>query len=346
MTCSFEANINVSQHKTNITTRFAEDRPDPNSLINAGIVTFSSISLTCCLICLRIVTKCQRLPAPIKYLSTNFVVSFMLIDFTIWLHSIAMLLWGRIYLYDLIFDSRIFFAGVGAAVLWGSSVALTYERLLALVQPFMYHKYTSKTKVTLFICVIWTFNILVPTITFIVSALSFCNFSEFYSCEVYNLFKPFKKCLLGLMILYGFIIVVGYIKIMSIISKQQRNITTQLSNQNFTAPLGNNLRATKTIAAIIFAFLILQSPPFFHFFIFEIQPNLQQHYWRMLFQGLDYISLQFLMYTSLYLYIWKFKECKMQFYLLFSKWCKNFEQIANDMRIEVLDIVVYERSCH
>ena len=193
MTCSFEANINVSQHTTNITTGFAEDRPDLNSLINAGIVTFSSISLTCCLICLRIVTKCQRLPPPIKYLSTNFVVSFMLIDFTIWLHSIAMLLWGRTYLYDLIFDSRIFFAGVGAAVLWGSSVALTYERLLVLVQPFMYHKYTSKTKVTIFICVIWTFNILVPTITFIVSALRFCNFSEFYSCEVYNLFKPFKN---------------------------------------------------------------------------------------------------------------------------------------------------------
>ena len=139
---------------------------------------------------------------------------------------------------------------------------------------------------------------------------------------------------------------VGYIKLMSIILKQQRNITTQLSNQNFTAPLGNNLRATKMIAAIIFSFLILQSPPFFHFIIFEIQPNLQQHYWRMVFQGLDYISLQFLMYTILYLYIWTFKECKMQFYLLFSKWCKNFEQIANAMRIEVLDIVVYERSCH
>ena len=347
MTDSFQENINISQRTTNITTGFTEDRPDQSSLIklNAGLITFSSLSLTCCLIFLRIVTKCQRLPAPIKYLSKNFVVSFMMTDFTIWLHSIAMLLWGQTYLYDLIFDSRIFFAGIGVPVLWCSLVALTYERLLALVQPFMYHKYTSKTNVTLLIFVIWTVNILVPSIISIVSALTFCNFSDFYTCEVYSLFNPHRKFLLGFLTLYGLLILIGYIKIMSIILKQQRNITTQLSNQNFTAPLGNNLKATKTIAAIIFAFIILQSPQFFHYLIFEIQPSLQQQYWRIVFQGLDYISFQLLLYTSLYLYIWKFKECRMQFYLLFSKCFKKFEQKANDMRIEVLDIVVYKRSC-
>ena len=342
MTDSFEDTINISHHTTNI-TGFAEDRPHQNSLLNAGLITVSSISLTCCLIFLRIITKCKRLTSPIKYLSKNFVVSFMFLDLTIWLHSIAMLLWGRTYLYDLIFDSRVFFASIGSAVLWSSLVALTYERVLAVVQPFTYYKYTSKTKVTLFICVMWTVNILVPTVILIVSALRFCKFSGFYSCEVYNLFNPFRKCFLGFLTLYGTLIVIGYIKIMSIILKQQNNISIQMSNQNFTASLGSNLKATKTIAAIVLSFIILQSPLFLHSFIFEIQPRLKQQSWRMLFQGLDYISLQLLMYTSLYLYIWMVKECKMQFYLLISKCCKNFEQKANDMRIDVLDIVVYDR---
>ena len=131
----------------------------------------------------------------------------------------------------------------------------------------------------------------------------------------------------------------------SIILKQQRNIKAQVSNQTATTPSGTNLKATKTIAAIVLAFIIVQSPIFVHFFIVEVQPSsVQQHNWRIIFQCLDYIGLQLLMYTSLYLYIWKFKECKMQFYLLFSKWCKTFQQKANEMRIEVLDIVVYEKG--
>ena len=252
---------------------------------------------------------------------------------------------GHAY-YDLIFDSRIFFASTFAAVLWCSLAALTYERLLALVRPFMCNKYTTKPKLAFLICVIWTVKILVPTIIIIVSASRFCHLGNLFNCDVdvYNLFQPFKTGFLILLIIYWLFIVVAYTKILRIILKHQRNIIATVSEKNTTVIQGNNLKSTKTVVAIISAFIILQSPMVLHLLIFEIQPNLQQHNWRMLLQGMDYTGYQLNMYASLYLYIWNFKECKMQFYLLFSKFSKRFKQVAKDMKIEVFDSVVYEKK--
>ena len=341
---SFEEDTSISQQTLNVTD-LVEDHHGHNSLLNAGVIVISSISLTCCLTFLRIVSQCQRLPVPIKYLSKNFIVCFLVIDFTVWIHSIAMFCWGDMY-YDLIFDSRIFFACIFIAVLWCSLTAVTYERLLVLVKPFKYIKYTTKTKLGFLIGLVWTVNILVPTLIFVVSAVRFCNSDSYkvYVCDVYSLFRAFRIVFVCLMTIYGLSIVVAYVKILSIIFKHQRNMKVPFSNQNFTVTLGNNLRSTKAVAAIIFAFIILQSPMFIHTIIFEIQPDLRQHKWRVILQCMDYISYQLNMYASLYLYVWKFKECKMKFYLLFSKCSKRFQQVANDMRIEVFDIVTLERT--
>ena len=339
---SFGENTNISQQTVNVTD-LVGDQQEHKTLVNASVIAISSISLTCCLIFLRIVTQCQRLPTPIKYLSKNFIVCFMMIDFTLWIHSIAMLCWGDIYYY-LIFDSRIFFACLFLGVLWCSVAALTYERLIALVKPFKYIKYTTKTKLTLIIAFIWTVNVLVPTIVFLLSAVRFCSFDNIYNCDAYNLFRPFRTVFVCFMTIYGLFIIVSYIKILSIIFKHQTKIKAPFSNQNFKTTLGNNLRSTETVAAIISAFIILQLPVFIHSVIFELLPHLRQQQWRVILQILDYFGYQLNMYASLYLYVWKFKECKMQFYFLFSKCNKRFKQVANDMQIEVLDIVTIERK--
>ena len=339
---TYEEITNISQQIINITD-LADYQHTQSTLLNAGVITISSISLTCCLTALQIVTKCQRLPVPIKYLSKNFIVCFMMIDFTIWIHSVALLCWGDVY-YHLIFDSRILFCTLSIAVLWGSLVAVTYERLLALVKPFKYVKYTTKNKLMFLISLVWIVNVLVPTSLFVVNAIRFCKFDNMYSCDVYSLYAPIKIALVCLMVIYILSVIAAYTKILSIIYKHQKNIKEALANKNFIATFGSNLKSTKTVAAIIFAFFILQAPVFFHAIIFEIRPELKQQNWRIILQAMDYVGYQLNLYATLYLYIWKFKECKMNFYLLFSKCSKRFKQTANDMRIEVYDIVTLERN--
>ena len=346
MTESSDDNINISQqHPVNLTAYTDNDKDNPNSLLNGSIIVISSISITSCLVSLWIVSKCQKMPVPIKYLSKNFITSFMVIDLSISLHSVAMFFWGYEH-YDLIFDSRIFFASLFTAVLWCSLATLTYERLLALVQPFMYKKYTTKPKLVVLICAIWIVNILVSTIIFLASTTNHCHMGNFYCFHenLYKIFQPFKQCCLSLLTLYGLFIVIAYAKILLIILKHQRRIAATVSEQDLGVTPGMKLTSTKTIAAIISAFIVFQLPMVIHLVIFEIQPSLKHQTWRMILQGMDYIGYQLNVYASLYLYIWKFKECKMHFYLLFSKFSRRFEQVASEMRFDVFNIVVYDKN--
>ena len=268
-----------------------------------------------------------------------------MIDVSTSLHSVAMFFWGYEHYY-LIFDSRIFFGALFSAVLWCSSAALTYERLLALVQPFMYKNYTTKPKLVVLISSIWIVNIFVPTTIFLASTLNHCHMGNLYCFHenVYEIFQPLKQCCLSLLTLYGLFIVIAYAKILLIILKHQRRIAATVSEQDLAITPGMKLTSTKTIAAIISAFIVFQLPMVIHSVIFKIQPSLKHQNWRMILQGMDYIGYQLNVYASLYLYIWKFKECKMHFYLLFSKFSKRFEQVASDMRIEVFNIVVFDKN--
>ena len=340
---SYENFTNLESHQIINITDLTDDQYQYHPLLNAGAIVIASISLTCCMIALRIVTQCQRLPIPIKYLSKNFIVCFMTIDFSVCVHNIAMFCFEDEY-YHLIFDSRLLVATVCVTVLWGSLTAVTYERLFALVKPFKYVKHTTKPKLMILIIFVWTVNVLVPTSLFVVSAIRHCEFEYAYNCNVYNLFGPMRITLRCFMVIYAVLIVAAYTKILAIIFKHQKTMKDALANKDITATFGSNLRSTKTVAAIICAFVILQSPVFFHTIIFEIRPDLKNQSWRVILAGVDYIGYQLNLYATLYLYIWKFRECKMNFYLLFSKCSKRFKKTANDMRIEVYDIVTLDRN--
>ena len=315
-------------------------------VFNSVVVALSMISTICCLTSLRIITKCQRMPAPVKYLSSNFIICFTMIEIIILFHSVVMLIWGHKY-YRLIFDSRIFFCTTCLSVMWCSLGSLTYERLIALVKPLAYVKLATKRRIFLVIILIWVVNALVPVIIYGVTGIRICgDFDQIRLCDVYNLFRPIKFVLACLMITYAALIIIAYTKILTIIFHHHQVTKSPPLNQSLSnlVKWQTNLRSTKTIAAIIFAFIILQSPFFFHIVVFEFRPDFRNQNWRVILQLIDYASNQLNLYASLYLYIWQFRECKMKFYLMFSKWNKKFQERANILRIEIFNIVTIEPS--
>ena len=86
------------------------------------------------------------------------------------------------------------------------------------------------------------------------------------------------------------------------------------------------------------------SPIFVHVVLIEFKPELWGHMWRSIFQVLDFVGIQLNTYANLYLYVCKFKECKMRLYFILAKFNGKFKAKADSLYIEVFDIVVLEKK--
>ena len=315
----------------------------PITSLNCIIIFLSVISIICNSFALYIISRCKKTSYQVRYLSCNFLVSFIVVECSICLHSLALLLKGDIF-YRLIFDSRIFFSCVLVTVLWCSLCAVTVERLMALTLPLQYNKYATKITLSILIASVWTINVLCPLLAFIITGSNVCG--QYISlCDIYALFRPARMVLLCFMVLYAAIIVIAYIKILSIIFYQHKLADSLTANTKYLAELSRKqkyLKSTRTVAAVVFAFIVLQSPLFFHLIVFEFKPDLQEQKWRIIFQGIDYLGHQMNTYATLYLYIWKFRECRMYLLFFFSKWNKNLLERANSLRVDVFEIVLKE----
>ena len=315
--------------------------------INYGNIALTTISMCCNAIALRIMSWCQKMPISVRYISTNFLAGFVTVEATSFVHSIAMLLFGDRH-YQLIFDSRIFFGSVFICVLWCSLFAVTIERLIALEMPFIHAKYVSKKLLSVIIAVVWISNVLIPIAIFLITGLNVCS-PYMTVCDVFAIFSPLKIFVACLLILYGLTTVIAYSKILLTLWHHKRNINAiqkAADSPDFlnTVSKKKHLKATTTITAIILVFVILQSPIFFHAIIFELRPDFKEHQWRVTLQVVSYIFYEINVYATLYLYIWKFKECKMNFYFLFSKFSSNFRKRAESLRIDLFDIVTLEKD--
>ena len=319
-------------------------------IINAAVICISCIAICFHIFALAIISRCQKIPLAIRYLSRNLLACFIALEFAISQPSLMMLLCGNKF-YRLIFDIRIFFGCSLVSVMWCSLCGITLERLLVLTMPFHYNKYVTKKILAIFIGSIWTINVMIPVVVFIVTAIQACGQHDYHyitACDIYAIFRPTRMVLLSFLVLYAIFIVTAYTKILSIVFHHHKQIDSLelTANKTYLSYLEKRekyLKSTKTVLAIILTFIVFQSPLFFHLVIFEWKPELHEHKWRMILQGVDYLGHQLNTYACLYLYIWKFKECRMHLFLMLSKWNKNFLTRATSLRIEVFDIVIKEK---
>ena len=314
--------------------------------LNCLVIALSVSSIICNSFALNIISKCRKTSYQIRFLSSNLLSCFITIETNISLHSIAMLMVGDKY-YKLIFDSRIFFCCVLVAVLWGSLCAVTVERLVALTSPLQYNRYVTKTTLSVSIASLWILNMVAPLLAFIFAGIKICSEVGYVSCNIYDLFQPARMVLAAFLLVYALIIVIAYIQILVIVFRHHRRGELLSSNTKYLADVAKKqkyIKSTKTVAAIILAFIVLQSPVAIHTSILDIMPKLREQKWRVIFQAIDYLGHQMNTYATLYLYIWKYRECKMHLLFLLSKVNKNMRPKAEALRLEVFDVVLKETS--
>ena len=337
-------------------SQYVKEPTEPTDLMLAGnflLVILSVFAIISTSFALRILALCNRTPLQIRYLSANFLMSFIIFETSFALHTLAIISLQVGGLHEdmhrmLLFDLRVLFSLVFIGTTWGSLCVISFDRVLALTFPFSHRKYAKKSVLKIVIISLWLFNVLVPTTTLIVTIVTVCNRGSFiHTCEksIYVILRPTKLVLSSFLSFYAVVIVISCILILRVVFQRARRSEKFTENKTYLADLNKiqkTSKSTKTILKIIFAFVCFQAPTLFHSTVFEYMPQLQTYAWRVILLGLDYVGHQMNIYASLYIYIWKFKECRMHFYLILSRLNKKYAEAASTLKIEIYGIVTKE----
>ena len=348
-----EREIYIGQENTsalgNCSSDFVNDNDKismRNILVNVIILCMSIISLIIIGFALRILAMCKKTPPQIKYLSVNFLMSYLIFEMSLSLNTSAMLLFGEIY-HMLIFNTRVLLCAVFVATIWSSACAISIDRALALTFPFDYAKHVTKQVLRIVIAIIWCLNITVPLITLLITIAMVCDHGRNIStCDIFAILRPTKLCLSALLVVYAVLIIITCKKIHHIAFPQTTNAEKFTVNRIYLSNLikkQKTSKTTRTVLIVVLSFIIFQLPVFFHVTVLGHIPQLQTQFWRNTFQGLDYIGHYLDIYASLYIYVWKFKECRMHFYFMISRFNRKFFGKANALKIKIYNVVLKEK---
>ena len=165
-----------------------QDTPSVQVPLNLGIIILTTCSILCNSVALYIIHGCRKLSFQIRFVTYNLLASYILFEFMIILHSVAMLFFGDLY-HKQIYDSRTFFSCALVATLWSSLCAVTVERLVALTIPLHYNRYVTKTTLSISIACLWIETILPPSLTYTITGVKVCGQHHYISCDMHAHFQ-------------------------------------------------------------------------------------------------------------------------------------------------------------
>ena len=323
------------------------------ALVYFGFVLLCGFFLTlcCCLIAVRIMLRCRKLSLSIRVLSVNLLIAFIMIGLSTFLCHIVLRIIDEDSPYYLVtFVVRMVLFSVFMSVMWCSVSVVVIERFIAIEFPYHYVTFNKKSTLCSIIVCTWTINTIVPCVLVVVNWLKFCGADKFLSeCEGFAILRPFRIFVASISCICFVVTVIVYSKISHSIrrhTREERSLqvrnTMEQSTQN-SAP-SSPLSSSKTILIIILSFIVLQFPYLFFSILTELRPEFRTIEWRQVIHLMCRICHEINVYITLFLYIWKFSECRMNFYYMFSKLNNKYKTKTESLRLEVYNIVTFEKS--
>ena len=335
---------NFTSVSYNNKTTFNTDNTDKFFWVAFAFTLEMIVSICCNAVAIRVMMQCRKLPISIRYLSVNLLAAMLIGSCSNVIHSVWGFIIGPHGDNGLQFESRSFFNSVFVSLTWCCLCFVILERFFALTFPLRYAHYATKASLYIAIALIWLVNILVPTLIFIFNWLSTCGQYDFVtSCDRFAMHHPSRIFMISVLFLYCGITVVVYTKISRILHRQNTviqaiTVTTQ-DAPNQTSSLSRSLPSTKVILVIVLSFIMLQSPLVLTIFLFELRPDLQEQQLRSFLFGVIFLFSEINTYVVLYFYIWRFRECRMNFYRMLSIISDRYKDKAGALHIEVFNIV-------
>ena len=307
--------------------------------------------LTTCFItvALNIVMKCRKLPFSIRYLSIMVLIAFWTLAVLNIIISVVMILRPNKWHYMLVFDIRTFFSIMLLSILWCTMCILTLERFIAIVFPYRYVRYVTKTTLFVAVGVTWSLLPIFSVVLVFTGWQKFCGHFDYISkCQILEVYGPFRIFILFILCISFAIILWVNFKILLKLRQHEREIGA-LNVQPIEMNANDSSVTTQRpsipiILIIVLSFLILQSPYLITIIAFEVRPDLRLQKWRVYLQTISYFCHELDTYLTVYLYIWRFPECKMHFYQILSSISDRYTGKAGALRLHVFNIVTFERK--
>ena len=167
---------------------------------------------------LRILVLCKRTPLQIRYLSVNFLMSFIILDTSLALHTLAIIslqiagMHGDIH-FMILFDLRMLCSSLFIVTTWGSLCAVSVCRVLSVVMPFNHRRYATKLVLRMAIFFVWLFNVVVIATKFIVTILFVRDRGYLISFCTY---RPLRLGVTSLLSFYAVLVVTSCVLILRV----------------------------------------------------------------------------------------------------------------------------------
>ncbi|XP_060551943.1 uncharacterized protein LOC132713386 [Ruditapes philippinarum] len=292
---------------------------------------------------MHILRRCKRIPKQ----SSKLYFSYLLSDFvgTVQIIISTLVITGFGMETDLAYCIRIVSFGVLHNISSASITAVILERVFTLKASLRNQHKLKRMNITIFVVSFWVFHILEALALMLIRFHNICNF-EWSNCDLHEVIKTTKYACGLTMIVYDVILICANISIIRIARRQSVKIASLTPSAYVTrsneSVSSRQLAVLKIIINLVASNILLKAPIIIVMVTSTIEPALRDIPVMRSFRALGYLFIQVNSFINLFLYIWKMKECKMNLFLILSKFSKKFEQKAIRLRFEIFDIPVYE----
>ena len=285
-------------------------------------------------ISIAMLNKCKALPKHIILLSKNYLIS------EIFFHTINLTTTVATYVESnsnsgvTIEDSPT----AGRAVLLSfnlmsmSAIAISLEKVIALKYGIYYTDF-AKMKYTRWVLVfIYMYAIIVPTIIIGFLTLTMCNM-DWKNCGLGVITDPLEYFTIVNMTLGILVSSIAY-KIISNILQMQRKGIAHAMPFPCSPKLATNTNEPTLALLLVFNIMFIQCIAYIsirHIF------GLEQ---RQLKMFIIFLCSVVNSCASVYIYTFKFRECRMMFLRTFLFWSERYKRKANEMRVVVYNIPI------
>ena len=335
----------------NISTGYVEDIYVQPAIVflNMVIVVIATTVVVGNGVAVVVLMRCTRIPFQTKYISISLISSDALVAFVLIVNQVVIFMFGVST--DLTHSLRDVTVGMVHGVNWCSVTFLSVDRAIALKANLRYAELVTRRTINTILLCIWTFYFtMIPALT-LYGFKTACDPHIDGNCVFLEETKEARSLIVMPLVMFGAAIICTNTYVYRVAQRHARQIA-DIQRSAFDRGLihpdnamsERQFSAAKAVVSIVLAFILLHAPLVIHHLMMLVLPDQRLEVPRRVYYFFAYSLNQLSSFVNLTLYAGKFMEFKMHLYLLLGKCCNRFNKRAQEIRVDVFNIVVSSES--
>jgi len=335
----------------NVSTGYVEDIYVQPAIVflNMVIVVIATTVVVGNGVAVVVLMRCTRIPFQTKYISISLISSDALGAFVLIVNQVVIFMFGVST--DLTHSLRNVTVGMVHGVNWCSVTFLSVDRAIAMKANLRYAELVTRRTINTILLCIWTFYFtMIPSLT-LYGFITACNPDTNEDCHIMEETNEARSLIVMPLLMFGAVIICTNTYVFRVAQRHARQIADiqrSIFDRGLIHPDNpmseRQFSATKAVVSIVLAFILLHAPLLIHHLMVVVSPDQSEQVPRRVYYFFAYSLNQLSSFVNLTLYAGKFMEFKMHLYFLLGKRLNRFNKRAQEIRVDVFNIVVSDES--